>query len=139
MSEQGIEKVSGRMRVAFAFGEIGDNIALNIFNFLLFIFYFTVVKVPVLWLSAGMVLWSVWNAINDPLIGYLSDRTKTKRGRRVPWMMVATIPLAILMILLFTPPVGLNSDIANFLYFMIILMLFDTVYTAFNLNYNALF
>ena len=139
MSEQGIEKVSGRMRVAFAFGEVGDNVALNIFNFLLFTFYFAVVGVPVLWISAGMILWSVWNAINDPLIGYLSDRTKTRWGRRVPWMMGATIPLAVLLILLFTPPIGLNSDIANFIYFMIILMLFDTVYTSFNLNYNALF
>ena len=139
MSEKRIEKVSGRMRIAFAFGEVGDNVALNVFNFLLFIFYFAVVGVPVLWISAGMILWSVWNAINDPLIGYLSDRTITKRGRRVPWMMVATIPLAILMILLFTPPVGLNSAILNFIYFMIILMIFDTVYTSFNLNYNALF
>ncbi|MHA1525881.1 MAG: MFS transporter, partial [Promethearchaeota archaeon] len=66
MSEKGIEKVSGRMRIAFAFGEVGDNIAMNIFNFLLFIFYFAVVRVPVLWISAGMVIWSVWNAINDP-------------------------------------------------------------------------
>ena len=56
MSEQGIEKVSGRMRIAFAFGEVGDNVALNVFNFLLFIFYFAVVGVPVLWISAGFIL-----------------------------------------------------------------------------------
>ena len=60
-------------------------------------------------------------------------------GRRIPWMVGATIPLAIVMILLFTPPIALNSDLINFIYFFIILILFDTTYTAFNLNYNAIF
>jgi GPH family glycoside/pentoside/hexuronide:cation symporter len=54
-------------------------------------------------------------------------------------MMGATIPLSIIVILLFTPPIGLNSDIANFIYLLVILIAFDTAYTAFNLNYNALF
>ena len=54
-------------------------------------------------------------------------------------MAAATIPLAIVMILLFTPPIDFNSPSINFVYFMIILMLFDTAYTAFNLNYNAVF
>jgi len=139
MSETGPQKVTERMRVAFALGEVGDNVALNIFQFLIFTFYFCVVKLPVLWISLGFVLWSVWNAFNDPMIGYLSDRTKSKRGRRVPWMMGATIPLSIIVILLFTPPIGLNSDIANFIYLLVILIAFDTAYTAFNLNYNALF
>ncbi len=139
MSETKPQKVSTRMRFAFASGEVGDNVALNLFQFLIFTFYFCVVKLPVLWISLGFIIWSIWNSINDPMIGYLSDRTRSKRGRRVPWMMGATIPLAIVIILLFTPPIGLNSDIINFLYFLIVLFIFDTVYTAFNLNYNALF
>ncbi len=139
MSETGYHKITEKMRVAFALGEVGDNVALNIFQFLVFTFYFTVVKLPVLWISLGFILWSVWNAINDPMIGYLSDKTRSKRGRRVPWMMAATIPLSIIVILLFTPPIGLNSDVINFIYLLVILMIFDTAYTAFNLNYNALF
>jgi GPH family glycoside/pentoside/hexuronide:cation symporter len=89
--------------------------------------------------TGGFILWGLWNAFNDPLIGYLSDRTKTRWGRRIPWMAGATIPLAIVMVLLFTPPIDLNSPSINFLYFMLILILFDTTYTAFNLNYNAIF
>jgi GPH family glycoside/pentoside/hexuronide:cation symporter len=139
MSETGYHKVTEKMRVAFALGEVGDNVALNIFQFLVFTFYFCVVKLPVLWISLAFILWSVWNAINDPVVGYLSDRTRSKRGRRVPWMMAATIPLAIVVALLFTPPIALNSDLINFIYLLVILIIFDTVYTAFNLNYNALF
>ena len=139
MSEKGSQKVSGWKRLAFSQAEVGDNVALNIFQFLIFTFYFTVVRLPVLWIVIAFVLWSVWNAVNDPLIGYLSDKTQSKRGRRAPWMMVATIPLCIVVFLLFTPPIALNSDMMNFLYLLVVLIIFDTVYTAFNLNYNALF
>ena len=139
MNEKKSQKVPLRKRIAFAMGEVGDNTALQIFSFLIFTFYFTFVKLPIDWIFGGFVLWSLWNSINDPLIGYLSDRTKTKWGRRIPWMAGATIPLAIVMILLFTPPIALGSDLLNFIYFFVILVLFDTTYTAFNLNYNAIF
>ena len=138
-NEQSPQKVSGGMRLAFSQAEVGDNVALNMFQFLVFTFYFTVVKLPVMWIVIAFVLWSVWNAVNDPLIGYLSDKTQSKRGRRVPWMMWATIPLCIVVVLLFTPPIALNSDMINFIYLLVILTIFDTAYTAFNLNYNSLF
>jgi Na+/melibiose symporter-like transporter len=138
-SKSGYQKITERMRVSFAIGEVGDNVALNIFQFLVFTFYFTVVKLPVLWISLAFILWSLWNAVNDPIVGYLSDRTRSKRGRRVPWMMFAIIPLAIIVIMLFTPPITLNSDLINFIYLLVVLVIFDTVYTAVNLNYNALF
>jgi Na+/melibiose symporter-like transporter len=138
-SKSGYQKITERMRFSFAIGEVGDNVALNIFQFLVFTFYFTVVKLPVLWISLAFILWSLWNAVNDPIVGYLSDRTRSKRGRRVPWMMFAIIPLAIIVIMLFTPPITLNSDLINFIYLLVVLVIFDTVYTAVNLNYNALF
>ncbi|MBA7518049.1 putative symporter YjmB [subsurface metagenome] len=138
MNERKSEKVPLGKRIAFAMGEVGDNTAMQTFSFLIFTFYYAVVGLDVLWITGGFILWCLWNAFNDPLIGYLSDRTKTKWGRRIPWMLGATIPLAIVMILLFTPPIALSKEI-NFIYFFIILILFDTTYTAFNLNYNAIF
>ena len=139
MNENESRKISLRTKLAFACGEVGDNMALNTFTFLIFTFYFTVVRIPTPLMTLGFILWALWNAFNDPLIGYLSDRTKSRWGRRIPWMLGATIPLGVLMILLFTPPSTYSQDESVFIYFFIILILFDISYTSFNLNYNALF
>lgn len=139
MNENESRKISLRTKLAFACGEVGDNMALNTFTFLIFTFYFTFVRIPTPQMILGFILWALWNAFNDPLIGYLSDKTKSKWGRRIPWMLGATIPLGVLMILLFTPPSTYIQNESVFIYFFIILILFDISYTSFNLNYNALF
>ncbi|NHJ23394.1 MAG: MFS transporter [Candidatus Lokiarchaeota archaeon] len=139
MNNEEPRKMSLGMRLAFACGEVGDNVALNTFTFLIFTYYFTVVRIPAPIMTLGFILWALWNAFNDPLIGYLSDRTKSRWGRRIPWMIGATIPLGVLMILLFTPPGDYLTNQSVFIYFIIILILFDFAYTSFNLNYNSLF
>ncbi len=139
MSETEQQKKPLRLKVAFALGEVGDNMALNTFSFLVFTFYFVVVRIPTPMMILGFILWALWNAINDPLIGYLSDRTKSKWGRRIPWMIGATIPLGVLMVLLFFPMTTYDQSQSVFTYFIIILILFDISYTSFNLNYNAIF
>jgi GPH family glycoside/pentoside/hexuronide:cation symporter len=132
------KKITRRTKLAFATGEIGDNLAYQSFSFLVFTFYFTYVKLEVEWITGGFIIWSLWNSINDPLLGWLSDRTKSKLGRRIPWMIVGTIPLAAVMILMFTPPLS-SSNPVKFLYFLLMLFLFDFSYTCFNINYNSMF
>ena len=133
------EKITRRTIFAFATGEIGDNMAYQSFSFLVFTFYFTFVKLEIDWITAGFVIWSLWNSLNDPLLGWLSDRTKNKKlGRRIPWMIIGTIPLAIVMVLMFTPPLAGSNEI-KFLYFLLMLFIFDFAYTSFNINYNSMF
>ncbi|MFW9900446.1 MAG: MFS transporter [Candidatus Thorarchaeota archaeon] len=139
MNENESRKKSLYKKLAFACGEVGDNVALNTFSFLVFTFYFAVVGIPTPLMTLGFIIWALWNAFNDPIIGYLSDRTKSRWGRRIPWMIGATIPLGVLMILLFTPLATYAQNESAFIYFTIILVLFDIAYTSFNLNYNALF
>jgi len=139
MNENESKKTSLSKKLAFACGEVGDNMALNTFSFLMFTFYFAVVGIPSPLMTLGFIIWALWNAFNDPLIGYLSDRTKSRWGRRIPWMIGATIPLGVFMILLFTPLSTYAQNESVFIYFIIILVLFDISYTSFNLNYNALF
>ena len=121
----------------YSFGSLADVIAYQMFTFLIFIFYYAVMRVNVILLTIGYILWSFWNAFNDPLIGIISDRTSTRWGRRKPYVIAAIIPLAILLVIVWMPPSG--SELVIFMYFMIMLILFDTFYTMFSLSQTALF
>ena len=135
------KKKTGRIAAIFSFGQIADIVAYQSFILLIFTFYATVVGIPVPFITVGFIIWSFWNMVNDPLLGYFSDRTHTKYGRRRPWIMVAFIPLSVIMVFLFTPPfpIGIPNQIGNFVYFLIIIIVFEFFYTMYSLNVTSMF
>ena len=52
----------------------------------------------------------IWDAVSDPLVGYLSDRTQTRLGRRRTWILLSTVPIAAGFYMVFAPPVTLSHD-----------------------------
>jgi GPH family glycoside/pentoside/hexuronide:cation symporter len=84
-------------------------------------------------LSAGLVAWSLlfarmFDAITDPLMGWVSDHTNTRLGRRRPWIVGAAIPLAIAFYYLFTPPQVAEPAAAQTSLLMYLLALYVTTY-----------
>jgi len=135
------EKHSIKRAASYATGQIADQAAYQSFTFLVFTFYFAVVQLNITLITIGFIIWAVWNSFNDPMLGYLSDRTHTKFGRRMPYIMVALIPLGIVLFLLFTPPlpIGVANQLGNFAYFLIIIIVFEFFYTMYSLNATSLF
>jgi GPH family glycoside/pentoside/hexuronide:cation symporter len=135
------EPYSFKKAVKYSTGQIADQAAYQTFTFLVFTFYFAVVQINIGLITLGFIIWAVWNSLNDPMLGYLSDRTHTRFGRRLPYIMIAIIPLGIIIFLLFTPimPIGVDNQIGNFVYFMIIIIVFEFFYTMFSLNATSLF
>lgn len=104
----------------------------------LFVFFYAV-KVGLSLELVGLIyiLYGLWNAINDPLFGYYMDKKITKWGRRVPYIVFGTIPLAIGFILLWWVP--WSSEILIFFHALFMLFLFDTGFTLAMTAWAALY
>lgn len=93
--------------------------------------------------AVGIVwsLYGIWNAVNDPLAGYWSDRTRTRWGRRVPWIAALFIPLAVSFYFLWSPPAGVVAGPSRnlLLYLLATVLIFDLLWTLVVMNWTALF
>lgn len=135
------EKLPFKEKFLFGLSAIPDQLTYQIFQFLIFTFYFTVVGIPTPLMILGYVLWGVWNAFNDPILGALSERTKFrgKWGKRKLYLLISIIPLCLSMIFLFFVPFDTSARLAEFFYFLFIIILFEFFYTLFDVNVNAIF
>jgi len=135
------QKEGATLKKKFLFGlsAIPDQLTYQSFTFLVFTFYYSVIGLNMTQLWIGFTIWGIWNAINDPLLGLLSDRTKLfkKFGKRRFYITIAFVPLCLLMIFLYTAP--FTSNLINFIYFLIIINVNEGVYTLYSVNVNALF
>lgn len=98
--------VPRRIRLIQGAGAIAFGVKDSGFSFFLLIFYNQVLGMDAAVVGAALGLALVADALVDPLLGYLSDRTYTRWGRRLPWLYAAPIPLAFLWVFLWSPPGG---------------------------------
>jgi len=144
-------------KLAYASGSIAAALSYQAFNAYIFYFYVQICALPIEFYSLGFAIYGIWNAINDPLAGFISDRTRTRWGRRIPYVAFGNIPFMLSFMLVWAPYVehvdstlitfqifgqnihvfGLPLDL--FIYFTIIGCLFDTFYTIVILAWTALF
>lgn len=102
-------------------------------------FYVDVLKVPTRLISLVMVFYGIWNAVNDPLFGQISDRTRTRWGRRKPYIIWFTVPLCVAFALLWMPPFPEGAVHQLFVYYFVVIFFFDGLFTIVVLNWTALF
>ena len=141
-AENKLEKLSFSTKLAYGAGDLGPAITANILVFYLMFFFTNVVGLNVGLASVILLMGKVWDAINDPLVGVLSDRTKSKWGRRHPWMFWGAIPFGVFFFLQWIIPKFSDNPATNqwglFWYYVIIAMLSQSFYTIVNLPYTAL-
>ena len=79
----------------------------------------------------------LWDALSDPVVGYLSDNTKSSVGRRRVWLYAAAVPMGLGMVMMWSPPLSLTGWILV-LWMTIALLLYETAGTAFFVPHGAL-
>ena len=135
------EVASTRKMMSFSLGHLISASISNGVAIILFYFYEVEVGLHVALLGLAFIIFAVWNMINDPLLGYLTDRPfrwSKKWGMRFPWIMISVIPMLICWLLLFMPP---EVDPANpwpvFWYLVIMTCLLDLFFSLYMTHLNA--
>ncbi len=133
----GEQPVKTWRKIAYSAGSLGTAVSYQAFANRIQYLYIDVLGIQASIIGVVWSLYGIWNAINDPLMGQLSDRTRTRWGRRIPFIMFGSIPLGILFVLLWTPPTG--SVTLTVAYFALIVFAFDTLWSLIVIAWTALF
>ncbi|AFY32234.1 MFS transporter [Calothrix sp. PCC 7507] len=137
------EKLDFKTKLAYGAGDLGPAITANISVFFLLVFFTNVAGIPAGLAGSILMVGKIWDAVNDPFVGVLTDKTKSRRwGRRLPWILYGAIPFGFFFFLQWIVPRFSADQSANvwplFWYYVIIGLLSQVFYTVVNLPYTAM-
>lgn len=130
-------KLTTSYKVVWGIAGLGTSLISGIFGALLPIFYQDYLGLSATWIGTASLIYAIWNAINDPLFGYITDGTRSKHGRRIPYMRYTAPFLALTFILVWLAPTQ-AADNVLFWWMLVSMILYDTCYTIIGLVYSTL-
>jgi GPH family glycoside/pentoside/hexuronide:cation symporter len=137
------KSLTTRERVLYSAFNGADYLIKNIIGKYMFFFYTTTFAINPLWLAFWQPALKIFDVITDPLVGEWSDRTRTKMGKRRPWILVGSIALGIVFPMAWMPTFvmfwdPLPSVMSIFIYFMLFKLLYYITHTVAVVPYYAL-
>ena len=144
MSDLKKQRSSSLKHVSFAIAGLLDQFYISSFTVRVIFYYENELFLSILWIGIAFLIYGFWNMINDPLLGWLSDKKTrfTERwGRRFPWFLVGAILTNIVYFFIYAVPFAdpKSNQIAVFLWLLVILVLFELVYSLWQVNWLALY
>jgi GPH family glycoside/pentoside/hexuronide:cation symporter len=130
-------KLSMSTKFVFGLGDWGTAAATMARQLFWFIFLTEVVGLPASVAGVVSLFGRFWDAINDPLIGTISDHIASRWGRRRPFFLIGAIPFGLSFFLMFSAP-PLPNLLGYSIYYIVVFLVFDTSYTIINVPYSAL-
>ncbi|NLE83673.1 MAG: MFS transporter [Chloroflexi bacterium] len=122
----------------YSVGMFGTSIPINLLKTFAFAYYVDTLGVTTAQWASIMLIYTFIDAIDNLVYGYLSDRTRTKWGRRRPWLVIGTPLLVLGLILFYSTPAGLEGN-QLYIYAMLLYIFTGTLDSVINANYGALF
>ena len=120
-------------KIGYGFGDMSSSMFWKLFSYFLPFFYSNVFGLSLADAGVLMLVTRIWDAVSDPMMGIIADRTKTRWGKYRPYLLYFSLPFAVCGILLFTTP---ENGKTLWAYITYILMM--TVYTGINVPYGSL-
>ncbi len=130
------QKICLKEKIGYSFGDFASSMFWKIFSMFLMIFYTDVVELSPASVGTMLLLTRLWDGLNDPIMGIISDRTSTPKGKFRPYLLWVAIPFGIIGILTFSSPdLGPSGKL---IYAYVTYTLMMMVYTAINVPYSSL-
>ncbi len=122
----------------YSIGMFGTSIPINLLKTFAFAYYVDTLGVTTAQWASIMLIYTFIDAADNLVYGYLSDRTRTRWGRRRPWLVIGTPLLVLGLILFYSTPAGLEGN-QLYIYAMLLYIFTGTLDSVINANYGALF
>ncbi len=137
-NENATHGISTKEKMGYAFGDFGGVLTFSLISSFLTMFYTDCLHIPLAQITILMLVARIWDAINDPIWGgFIDSRKPTKHGRFRPYVLGASIPLAIAAVLMFAKIPGLTTT-QYLIYAYITYILYGMMYTGVNIPYGSL-
>jgi len=131
------KELTRRQKMMYGAGDIGFSLTSTILGVYFLFFMIEVVGLRPAVAAIPIGIGKVWDFINDPIFGYLSDRTRTRWGRRRPYLLFGALPLALTFTMLWYRP-GFESTAALVVYYSVAYIIFEASATLLYMPYFAL-
>jgi glycoside/pentoside/hexuronide:cation symporter, GPH family len=130
-------KLTVSYKVIWGIASLGLSTISGVYGAMLTIFYQDYLGLAAYWIGLAAGIYGIWNALNDPIFGFISDSTTSKHGRRIPYMRYTAPFLALSFVLVWLAPQH-GSDTTLFFWMLGSMILYDGCYTIIGLVYSAL-
>jgi sugar (glycoside-pentoside-hexuronide) transporter len=130
------DQISFKERFSFGLAGLGQNMVYNYTTAYIMVFYTDVVKLLPAAVGTLMLVARVFDAINDPIMGTIIDKTHTKKGKLIPYLRVIPVPMAVFTLLVFFVPD--MSYTMRLVYAYVSFILWDLMYTVSDVPYWGL-
>lgn len=136
MSSQSSSQLSVKEKVGYGLGDTASNFVFHVVNVFLLTYYTVVLGLSPAAVGTMFLVCRLWDAVSDPLMGALADRTQTRLGKFRPYVLWFAIPFGVAGFLVFSVPDF--TETGKLVYAYVTYILLWTIYTAINVPYSAL-
>ena len=131
------ERLTIREKLGFGVFDLGGNMMFSVMGFWCLHYLTDVVGLTAALAGFALMIGKVWDAVTDPAMGFISDRTRTPLGRRRPYLLAGAIPMGLVFWFFFTVP-NVSGQTAIGVWAALALILFNTFSTILNIPYSSL-